>query len=462
MNTARIPMPGALRWRVMHPLLDADGTCTLIYDLERAVVLEVPEELRLHVAPALETGDLDDELLSWLVNEDLLSTESWVGWAGELDRGPVDSASGWSFWAIQRFDDEVHARVSPISEDDVREVLESVFKQSVGASRVELLLDWNGAFPGAPLVERVVVEARRMAALARQEVSFELVLDSRKVTHAAATFLTYWPLHIRLRCGAFPAPGTALAEQRAWMSGRTVPLLLLLGMMDRMNVQCSLADGARLADLWAWAKQSGIRHLEAIHADLSALADALPLGEQVRECRHDLTAVGEEMASDLEARRIPVDYQPLTRMVRRLMGSEPHIEPVSEPEPEWESGSPAWPDMWTGGDSGGLLPAQTGASGARHSAHALDSDLSPCRVCWARSLCNHSTLLAASADGDPRGPSPERCSLWLAEAEAALHLYHRLAQCDPLDVLRLFGDAEPMPHDPLGRWEDLGTPKQLF
>jgi len=462
MNTARIPMPGALRWRATHPLLDADGSCTLIYDLERAVVLEVPEELRLHVAPALEAGDLDDELLSWLVNEDLLSTESWVGWAGELDHGPLDSASGWSFWTIDRFDDEVHARVSPISEDEVREVLESVFKQSAGASRVELLLDWNGTFPEAPLVERVIVEARRMAALARQEVSFELVLDSRKVTRAAAAFLTSWPLHVRLRCGAFPAPGAVLAEQRLWMSG-TVPLLLLLGMMDRLNVQCSLADGARLADLWVWAKQSGIRHLEAVHADLSAPADVLPLGEQVRECRHDLTAVGEEMASDLEARRIPVDYRPLTRMVRRLMGSEPRIEPVSEPEPGWESGSPAWPDMWTGGDSAGPLRAvQAGASGARHGAHALDSDLSPCRACWARSLCNHSTLLAASVGDDLREPSPERCSLWLAEAEAALRLHHRLAQCDPLDVLRLLGDSGPIPLDPLGRWEDPGTPNQPF
>jgi len=150
-------------------------------------------------------------------------------------------------------------------------------------------------------------------------------------------------------------------------------------------------------------------------------------------------------------------------MVRRLMGSEPHIEPVCEPEPGWESGSPAWPDMWTGGDSAGpLRAAQAGDSGARHGAPALDPDLSPCRACWARSLCNHSTLLAASADGDMRGPSPERCSLWLAEAEAALRLYHRLAQCDPLDVLRLLGNVERTPHDPPGRWEDLGTPKQLF
>ncbi len=418
MNTARILMPGVLRWRVMHPLLDADGSCTLIYDLERASVLEVPEELRWHVVPALETGDLDDDLLSWLINEDLLSTESWVGWAGGLDRGPLDSGSWWSFWAIDRFDDEVHARVSPLTEGEVREVLESVFRQSVGVARVQLLLDWNGTFPGAPLVERVGVEARQMAALAGQEASFELVLDSRKVTPAAAAFLTSSPLHVRLRCGVFPALGVAPAEQQAWASA-TAPLLLLVVMMDRINVQCSLAGGARLLDLWSWAKRSRIRHLEAVYADLSALADTQLLTVEA-QYRHDLLAVGEEMASDLQARRIPVDYRPLTRMVRRLMGSEPRIEPES----------------------------------------ALDPDLLPCRACWARSLCNHSTLLAASVGDDRCEPSPERCSLWLAEAEAALRLYHRLAQCDPLDVLRLFGDSERMPLDPLGRREDPGTPEQ--
>jgi hypothetical protein len=438
----------------MHPLLEGDGSCALIYDLERAAVLEVPEELRLHVAPALEVGDLDDELLSWLVNEDLLSTESWVGWAGEEDNGSRETTSGWSYWAVHRFDDEVHARVSPLSESEVTEVLEPVFKQGVGASRVQLLLDWDGTFPAVPLVERLIGEARRMAAPGHQEASFELVLDSRNVTHAAAESLLVSPLHVRLRCGAFPAPGAAPVEQRAWTAG-TAPWLLLQGMADRLNVQCSLASGARLTDLWSWAKRSGIRQLDAVHADLSAQDGIPPLILQVSEYLHDLLAVCEEMASDLEAGRIPIDFRPLTRMVRRLMGSETHIEPVSEPEPGWEADSPAWPDMWTGGDRSGQLYKEDQSP-------AIDPSLSPCRACWARSLCNHSTLLAPSVADDRREPSPERCPLWLAEAEAALRLYHRLAQCDPVDVLRLLGDAARMPLDPLGRREEPAIPKQPF
>ncbi|HEV7518653.1 MAG TPA: hypothetical protein VGR07_20345, partial [Thermoanaerobaculia bacterium] len=69
MNTLTMAMPGALRMRALYPLLEGDGSCTLIYDLERAAVVEVPEELRLHIAPALETGDLDESVLGWLASE---------------------------------------------------------------------------------------------------------------------------------------------------------------------------------------------------------------------------------------------------------------------------------------------------------------------------------------------------------------------------------------------------------
>jgi hypothetical protein len=400
----------------MHPLIDGDGACTLIYDLERAAVLEVPQELQLHVAPALETGDLDDDLLSWLVNEDLLTTESWAGWGGSRDDGS-GVPGWWDLWAIHRFGDEVHARVHPTAEAEVESTLESVFKQSFGVSRVQLLLDWDGRFPGAPLVERVVIEAERLAASAHQEVSFELVLDAHEVTRPVAEFLAALPLHLRLHCGDLPA-GDGFPEERwAWES-RAAAVFLLRKLAERVNVQCSLDGGARLLDLWTWAKRAGVRHLDPVRSETFALADSLPPASRVLEYKKDLQAICDEMTAELAARRIPIDYRPLTRMVRRLMGSEACFEPESE--------------------------------------------LSPCCSCWARSVCNHSSLLAAPVGEAQQEPSPERCAVWLAEAEVALRLYHRLAQCDPRDVLRLLGDAARMPLDPLGPREDVGPPKQLF
>src|SRR5215470_9468141 len=78
-------MPGALRLRAAHPLVDAGGACSLVYDVERAAVFEVPAELQLYAARALETGDLDEELLGWLAATDLLTAESsrdWSEWGG--------------------------------------------------------------------------------------------------------------------------------------------------------------------------------------------------------------------------------------------------------------------------------------------------------------------------------------------------------------------------------------------
>jgi hypothetical protein len=285
-----------------------------------------------------------------------------------------------------------------------------VFKQSLGVARVHLLLDWEGAFPGALLVQRVVAEAGRMAALAHQEMSCELVLDACQVTPFVASLLAASPLHLRLRCGAFPARDGAAAELWRWESSASA-FFLLRGLAERTNVQCALGGGARLLDLWAWARRAGVRHLDVVS----------PSG--AREHRNDLLAVCAEMAAELEAGRVPVDYRPLTRMVRRLMGSEARYEPASELD--------------------------------------LNAD-TPCPGCWARSLCNHSSLLAAPVGEEPQEPSPERCAVWLAEAEAALRLYHRLAGCNPTDVLRLLGDSARMPLDPLGRREDPGAPKHVF
>ena len=106
-------MPGASRLRAIHPLLEEDGVCTLIYDLERAAVFEVPSELQLYIGAILERGDLDEAVLSWLVREDLLTSESQGGWserssAAEDLLGLEDP--GWTGTALH-LQDEFQARI---------------------------------------------------------------------------------------------------------------------------------------------------------------------------------------------------------------------------------------------------------------------------------------------------------------------------------------------------------------
>jgi hypothetical protein len=444
MNTSAMPMPGALRWRALHPLLESDGTCSLLYDLERGAVLEVPEDLRLHVAAALETGDPDDEMLSWLVGEDLITADGWAGWSPEegADTAPAlspaapESRGSSLFGAgpigqVYRLDDEIHVGIDQKDEAAASAALDLAFRQSFGLSRVHLHLDWGGGFPGRRLLQHLFVEARRRAALLRKEVSWELRLDASEITPDRAVFLADLPFHVRLRCAAFPA----LAEGEApdWSLIEPVLLVVAAELAERTTVEWTLAPGARLRDLWLWAQRSGVRHLDVA---LETPAETEPL-LWLRQVRDDMLAMVEDVLRDLTERRLPADFRPLTRMVRRLMRSEPLARFAEGP-----LGSPV-ADLPPGG--GGL------AAGWPEDGEA-DEESCPCTGCWARYLCQRSALSASAAAPGER--TEERCAVWRLEADAALRLYHRLAQADPIQVLEMFGDVSGIPDEPLGRPEE--------
>src|SRR5215207_3912607 len=255
LHVTAMPMPGALRMRALHPLIEGDGSCSLIYDLERAAVVEVPEELQFHVAPALETGDLDEALLGWLANEDLLTGEGGIGWS-DGGAGGVEAAGWWKPGALYRIDDQLHARIGQAREEVALEIVGFVFNQSFGNSRVKLHLNWGGAFPGNGPLERIVIESSRLGGLLGQEISFELTLDAGEVTPARADFLAGYSFQVRLLCGSYPSPlegfyadrcaradrcvrADRLAGGERWRAETAVRVLLdRLG--DRLTVHCLL------------------------------------------------------------------------------------------------------------------------------------------------------------------------------------------------------------------------------
>lgn len=465
MQPALMPMPGALRLRTLHPVIDGDGSCSLVYDLERAAVVEVPAELQFYIAPALETGNLDEGLVGWLVSEDLLTAEGWAGWSAEGETAGSLEGGWWSLESICRVDDEVHARIDQTGSDAVSTILQAVFQQGVGAARLRLHLDWGGRFPDRALLEQVVVEASCLARLTRQEVFFELSLAASEVTPSVAGFLADLPIQVLLLCGRYPGSGTGTFAARgtAWSAEPVVRhLLSLLG--DRLTVHCVL-DRARLLDVWEWARRTGVRRLDAVQLEDSAVGDGLPQPARLRDYRNDLLAVCDEMANDLAAQRLPIDYKPLTRIVGRLMRCEPLDRrygerpslPALAPDvfffrPNLETLEPRLrPDLWPGPDED-LDLVESG------------SESVPCQGCWARRVCSHSSFVASSLAGeDLREPSEERCAFWKTEAEVALRFYHRLAHTDPIQVLQLFEEASREPDSaPPGRREDLGHLKASF
>jgi hypothetical protein len=95
-----MPVPGAARLRSLTPVWSDEGGCVLLHDLERDTVVEVPLELQPHIAQALETGDLDEELLGWLATVGLWTGESETGGRSRPRRGRVGVIGcghrGWS------------------------------------------------------------------------------------------------------------------------------------------------------------------------------------------------------------------------------------------------------------------------------------------------------------------------------------------------------------------------------
>jgi len=464
MNISRM-LPGAMRLRALHSLIDGDGSCSLIYDLERGAVLDVPEELQFHVASAIETGDPDEDLMGWLISEDLLTSERSAG-GGEAD-GEFAASTSWNP-SLSLRDGELHARIDQPTAESVVEMLDLAVRQGLGSGRIALHLSWGGAFPGAEPLTRVVAEATRRAAFMHQEVRFELALDAWVVTPAVAGALAGYPtLHVRLHCGTFPAlaPGAALpGEDRLWsMAERGA--LLLSGLADRLTVQCVLAGSARLHDLWSWALEAGVRRLDATRVETPhpVAPAALPALSEQRQYRGDLLALAQETCGELAGGRLPIDFLPLTRMVRRLMRSEPLAlpdlyeeeaaagDPYADVEPSPEAlDRRQMSDMWRG---------------LEEAADIFDeaADSLPCASCWARFLCDHSLLAAPSAEGpDRREPAPERCAGWRIEAEAALRLYHGLGHVDALEVRRLFKQAPALAVDPAARRASAWQQKVAF
>lgn len=410
----QMPMPWAVRLRALYALRDDDGSSRLIYDLERAAVVEVPEELQEYIERALDSGDPDETLLGWLRTEDLLTAEAREGWqATGLDGGSARS----ELTSYSLLEDQLEAQIDATSEAAAEVGLDRAFRQAAGVARLTLRLRWSGAVLARKVLEQVVLLGRRRAAEIHQNVAFEVVVSAAGVDLGLARFLARLPVSVELLCGPFPGGREAQAGWGAENAVRT--LLARLG--GRLTVHCQAGRGDLLA-VWDWAKRLGIRHLDIAWRDE---AESSP--EHRALLRRSLRTVWHEMAADLDGGGVPLDFRPLTRIVNRLM----HSEPV---------------DLLNSFDS---------------SSDGFALYNTPCAGCFARRICSHSLLHWSSlAQADQRGPAEDRCELWRDEAEAALRFYHRLAQIDPIQVLRLFGDAGRLPVDPtMGGQKDLDHAK---
>lgn len=409
-------LPGSLRPRAAHALADPTGACPLIYDLERGRLVEVPDEFQYHIRDVLETLELNEELVGWLADVDLLTFERWdepaaaPGWGAQRRAalGGVFLAGG-----------AVHCR--PGTATPTGEVVAFPFER-VAALPVVFHLTFR---PGrARDLEWLVRTAVGHAAEASRTVRFELSGAATRLDDATAALVAAHRFRVRLVCPPALPDGRLRGRSGGPLGARVERLAAALG--PRLTVHARLGRGDRLADLWRWARQAGVQRLEAVKSDGRPGVEHGPRVSETQAFRADLATVCDDMFEALSAGQPqPLLYEPVARVVRTMMAGGSGSQTaaggflvlvrdgrlIPGPLPDARLAAPA-------------APAAEGRPGGE-----------PCASCWARFLCAHSRLVPNAGTVLPEEPRLDRCELWRDEVKTALFFYHRLQQADPDGLL---------------------------
>ena len=449
------------RLRDLHVVRDSDGLCSLIYDLERTFVIEVPESLRTAVGAALGLGlETSAELLDWLTDEDLLTSEPYRSRAqGTRPKVPqltdisLDMSGSCNMGCVYCFEDDIGSRIGPMSEETAIASLDFAFAKAAESDHVALHFGSGEPLIRFDLLRSIVAHASRRAATLGKTVSYDLTTNATLVTDEIARFLRDHPFAVRVSCDG---PARLHDRFRPMRGGRPSYSavqrglgFLLRDLPDRVTVNSVLCGGTRLHELWFWAKEIGLRHFHVIKVGTYESRDISLQEAELNDFRTDLEAICAEMFDELERGRRPIDFQPITKIVRRLMIPEPITRfcGVAGSYLGVASNGNVYPcfrhlgvdrhklgDIWNGVDDE-KRQAFLGAE-------AADVDSRPvCRDCWARYLCGGGCYADSVVYGPDRlKPQEQHCPFWRTEIEVAMSFFDRLRVSDPANCLRLFGD----------------------
>lgn len=451
---------GARRLRALHPILDHDGGCALIYDLERTFVIEVPPEHRSRIAASLAAAEFDAELTRWLAARDLLTRDERRSWAQGasppmplLSDVSLDMSGACNMGCVYCFEDAINSRIGPMSDETAAASLDFVFEKTAASPRIALHFGSGEPLMRFDLLKKIVTAANARAAALGKSISYDLTTNATLVTAEIASFLAENPFSIRVSCDG---PASLHNRFRPMRGGRPSYVAVERGLRilldrvgDRVTVNTVICGTTRLGDVWDWATSLGVRHFHVIKVGAQEGRDVALRETELADFRSDLEAICEAMKADLRAGLVPVNYQPITKVVRRLMMPEPITRfcGVAGSYLGVASNGQIYPcfrhlgleeyrfgDVWTGVDD-----AKRRDFLGRE---AADVDSRPvCRDCWARYLCGGGCYADSVVYGpDKQEPQTTHCPFWRTEIEIAIRFYDQLRQEDPAFCLKLFGD----------------------
>lgn len=442
------------RLRETRLLRGHDGR-SLIYDLERTFVFDVPDEL-----DGFSLDMPDPKAKAWLRESDLLTDRPRVlpvedGHAAlpQVTDISIDLPGACNMGCSYCFEKPIHSRIGRMSEETIERTLDFAFAAAEGAPKIVFHFG-----SGEPLIEfgrlqGLTQRATAMATERGQDIGFELTTNATLVTPAIAEFLRDHPYNLRVSCDG---PAALHDRSRPMANGRNSYALvvrglehLLAAMPERVTVNSVFGAGTRLRDLWDWARSLGVRHYHAIKVG-AVEGEGLVAGDHDLELfRQDVEHIAEDIHGDLQAGRRPVDYQPLTKVVRRLMLPQPITRfcGVAGSYLGIAADGNIYPCFrHLGLEEYRLGDVRTKVDDQKRRAYreleGAEVDKRPgCSTCWGRYICGGGCYADPVVYGsDKNAPIAEHCPYWLAEFETGIRLYQRLRTSNPAYCLELFGD----------------------
>jgi uncharacterized protein len=447
-----------LRVRNVHPLCDEHGGTQILYDLERTLIFPVPLEWQHEslTAPAPASPGWKE----WLIENDLLTTVPQRSWS-EPKTAPLpvvsdlslDMSGACNMGCTYCFEKPIHSRIGAMTEPTALAAVDFFFRQNAGAPKVALHFGSGEPLLRFELLKTIVAEAESRATKSGQRVSFDLTTNATLVTVERAAFLRDHPFNVRVSCDG---PAQLHNRFRPMLSGSdSYPAverglkLLLDHLEDRVTVNSVIAGGTRLRDVWTWAKEMGLRHYHVIKVGADSRADLNLREGELQAFREDLEEICADILTDLRAGRVPIDYQPITKVVRRLMIPQPITRfcGVAASYLGVASNGKIYPCFRHLGlkqyEFGDIHSGVDDAKRSEFRHHeAADVDRRPvCSECWARYLCGGGCYADSTVYGPNKlEPQVQHCPYWKTEIEMAIRFYQQLVSEDATYCLRLFGD----------------------
>jgi uncharacterized protein len=427
----------------------------MIYDLERTFLFDLPDGMG-----SFNPAKLDGAARDWLREMDILTEQPRV-LPVEDPQAPlpqitdisIDLPGACNMGCSYCFEKPIHSRIGRMRDDTIERTLEFAFAAAEGAPKIVFHFG-----SGEPVIEfarlRTLTERATQRAAARgQDIGFELTTNATLITPEIARFLRDNPYNLRVSCDG---PAALHNRNRPMANGRdsyslvTRGLELLLSAMpERVTVNSVFSAGTRLIELWRWAQSLGIRHYHAIKVGATD-GDGLIAGVSELELfAQDLESIATDIHVDLAFGRKPIDYQPLTKVVRRLMLPQPITRfcGVAGSYLGVAADGNIYPcfrhlglEDYRLGDVRSTVDDEKRR--AYRSLEAAEVDKRPvCSSCWGRYICGGGCYADSVVYGPDKGaPITEHCPYWLAEFEAGIRLYQRLRADDPAHCIALFGD----------------------